>query len=128
MAIKRYTQNPNEIHGVRACMAVGQQKGHDCGGEWLLFEGIKVFNPAAPLAVVCTNCLEAFAKKGGDAARLGFAGVPEARGQRTNTSGKCASEQPTDFPGKIVEVSVEKPKRRRAKRSVADITDEELSL
>ena len=104
-------QNPNEIHGVRACIGAGQQRGYDCVGPWTTFLRVPVANGLAPHASICANCLAAAAKAlaaSPEVADLGYAGPPEDF--RTPT---------------VTEIAPPKP---RAKRSPQKRELEELSL
>ena len=73
-------QNPNEIHGVRACSIAGHQKSPDCGGRWVVSRAVRVVNPNAPLLAMCEHHLRevvAELDSTSEVAKLGYRGVPQ---------------------------------------------------
>ena len=73
-------ENPNEIHGIAACVFAGQQKGYDCSGRWVMLHGVNVANHAAPRACACEYHLNEvvadLANEATETVRLGYAAPP----------------------------------------------------
>lgn len=108
-------ENPNEIHGIAACVFAGQQKGYDCSGRWVLLHGVHVANHAAPRAAACEYHLNEvvadLANAATETARLGYAAPPVAPDLHDN-----AGVNPVDTPD-VVPAPKPRPRntRRRAK-------------
>lgn len=92
-------ENPNEIHGVRACIFAGQQKHADCSGRWVSvnYPAVKVANPLAPRAAGCEYHFRQVVSDldaSDEAVRLGYAAPPAAQQRQRRSPAKRATKPP----------------------------------